>query len=142
MRSCQLAAELDPQFTSAGYCYPNHRHVAAGSIAMLNARPRMSEILRILPGSSLVAAPTDRDLATPEMPAGLEELFGGGGYTAKQRTALLQMAWDHVSSALDGRESASNCTPMVACSLGAAACGAISTATMSWRMQYWISSTR
>ena len=32
--------------------------------------------------------------------------FGGGGYTALQRSALLQMAWDHVSSALDGRESA------------------------------------
>ncbi|HUC73383.1 MAG TPA: hypothetical protein VMS01_19495, partial [Stellaceae bacterium] len=32
--------------------------------------------------------------------------FGGGGYTALQRAALLQMAWDHVSSALDGRESA------------------------------------
>ena len=40
------------------------------------------------------------------MAAGLEESFGGGGYTAIQRSALLQMAWDHVSSALDGRESA------------------------------------
>jgi 4-hydroxyphenylacetate 3-monooxygenase len=29
-----------------------------------------------------------------------------GGYTALQRSALLQLAWDHVSSALDGRESA------------------------------------
>ena len=106
VRSCQLAAELDPQFTSAGYCYPNHGHVAAGSIAMLNARPRMSEILRILPGSSLVVAPSDRDLASPEMAAGLEESFGGGGYSANQRSALLQMAWDHVSSALEGRESA------------------------------------
>jgi len=40
------------------------------------------------------------------MAAGLEETFGGGGYTALQRSALLQLAWDHVSSALDGRESA------------------------------------
>jgi aromatic ring hydroxylase len=106
VRSCQTAAELDPQFTPKGYCYPNHCHVAAGSIAMLKARPRMSEILRILPGSSLVVAPSDRDLATPELKAGLEESFAGGGYTALQRSALLQMAWDHVSSALDGRESA------------------------------------
>jgi aromatic ring hydroxylase len=66
----------------------------------------MAEILRILPGSSLVVAPSDRDLAAPEIAAGLEESFGGGGYTALQRSALLQMAWDHVSSALDGRESA------------------------------------
>jgi aromatic ring hydroxylase len=62
--------------------------------------------LRIIPGSSLVVAPSDRDLAAPELAAGLEESFGGGGYSALQRAALLQMAWDHVSSALDGREAA------------------------------------
>src|SRR4029077_5480806 len=105
-RSCQTAAERDPQFTSAGYCAPNHSHLMPGGIALLQARQRMAEILRILPGSSLVVAPSDRDLASPEIGAGLKESFGGGGYTAGQRAALLQMAWDHVSSALDGRESA------------------------------------
>ncbi len=106
VRSCQTAAERDPQFTAAGYCFPNVCHLAAGSIAMLKARPGMSEMLRIVPGSSLVVAPGDSDLAEPEIAAGLEESFSGGGYTALQRSALLQMAWDHVSSALDGRESA------------------------------------
>ena len=72
----------------------------------MKARQRISEILRIMPGSSLVVAPCDSDLAAPELAAGLEETFGGGGYTAPQRAALLQLAADHVSSALDGRESA------------------------------------
>jgi 4-hydroxyphenylacetate 3-monooxygenase len=40
------------------------------------------------------------------MAVDLDESFGGGGYSAKQRSALLQMAWDHASSALEGRESA------------------------------------
>jgi len=106
VRSCLTAAERDPDFTPAGYCFPAHRHLAAGGIALFKARQRMSEILRIVPGSSLVVAPSDRDLAAPELAAGLEESFGGGGYTALQRAALLQMAWDHVSSALDARESA------------------------------------
>jgi 4-hydroxyphenylacetate 3-monooxygenase len=106
VRSCLTAAERDPRFTPEGYCYPNHQHLAAGSIAILKARQRMSELLRMVPGSSLVVAPTDRDLAAPEVAAGLEESFGGGGYTALQRAALLQMSWDHVSSALDARESA------------------------------------
>jgi aromatic ring hydroxylase len=106
VRSCQTAAERDPQFTAQGYCFPNPCHLAAGSIAMLKARPGMSEMLRIVPGSSLVVAPGDTDLAAPEVAAGLEESFSGGGYSALQRSALLQMAWDHVSSALDGRESA------------------------------------
>jgi 4-hydroxyphenylacetate 3-monooxygenase len=106
VRSCLTAAERDPDFTPAGYCFPAHRHLAAGGIALFKARQRMSEILRIVPGSSLVVAPSDRDLTAPELAAGLEESFGGGGYTALQRAALLQMAWDHVSSALDARESA------------------------------------
>ena len=106
VRSCQTAAERDPQFTAEGYCFPNPCHLAAGSIAMLKARPVMSEMLRIIPGSSLVVAPGDTDLASPEVGAGLEESFSGGGYSALQRSALLQMAWDHVSSALDARESA------------------------------------
>jgi aromatic ring hydroxylase len=106
VRSCLVATERDPRFTAEGYCVPNHAHLAVGGIAILKARQRMAEILRIVPGSSLVVAPSDRDLDAPEVTAGLAESFGGGGYTALQRSALLQMAWDHVSSALDGRESA------------------------------------
>ena len=106
VRSCVTAAELDPQYTPEGYCYPNHTHIAAGSIAMLKARQGITETLRVLPGSSLVVAPTDTDLADRSMAAGLEDSFGGGGYSARQRAALLQATWDHASSALDGRESA------------------------------------
>ena len=106
VRSCLVAAERDPEFTPAGYCFPSHRHLAPGGIALFKARQRISELLRIIPGSSLVVAPADSDFARPELAAGLEDSFGGGGYTALQRAALLQLASDHVSSALDGRESA------------------------------------
>src|SRR5439155_15808399 len=91
VRSCLTAAERDPEFTPAGYCFPDHRHLAPSGIALFKARQRISEILRILPGSSLVVAPADSDLAAPELAAGLEESFGGGGYTALQRSALLQL---------------------------------------------------
>jgi aromatic ring hydroxylase len=106
VRTCQTAAELDPERTPDGLVIPARIHVAAGSIALQKARQRMAEILRILPGSSLVVAPADTDLAAPEVAAGLAESFGGGGYTALQRAALLQLAADHVGSALDSRESA------------------------------------
>jgi len=106
VRTCQTAAELDPELTPAGYCAPNLGHLSAGSLAMLKARPRMSEILKVLPGSSLLMAPADKDLAEPALADGLTESFAGGGYTALQRAALLQMAWDHVGSALDQREHA------------------------------------
>jgi aromatic ring hydroxylase len=106
VRSCLTAAEHEPEFTRGGLCYPRHAHIAAGGITLFKERQRISEILRIVPGSSLVVAPTDRDLADPELVKGLDDAFGGGGYTARQRAALLQLAADHVSSALDGRESA------------------------------------
>ena len=106
VRTCQTAAELDPDRSADGFAVPGRGHVAAGSIALQKSRQRIAEILRILPGSSLVVAPSDKDLAAPEIAAGLAESFGGGGYTALQRAALLQLASDHVSSALDGRESA------------------------------------
>jgi 4-hydroxyphenylacetate 3-monooxygenase len=105
VRSCITAAELDPSFTPEGYCYANHTHISVGSIAMLKARQRLTETLRILPGSSMIVAPSDTDLASAEVGPGLQTSFGGGGYSALQRAALLQMAWDHVGSSLDGRES-------------------------------------
>ena len=104
-RSCMTAAELDPETTVSGHALPNQLHVASAGINTLRVRQRMGQILRGLPGSSLVNAPADTDFADPQMAAELEDAFGGGGYTAMQRAALLQLAWDQVSSGLDGREA-------------------------------------
>jgi aromatic ring hydroxylase len=106
IRACQMAAVHEPEPTLTGYSAPNHAHVMAGGITLFKTRQQISEILRTIPGSSLVVAPSDSDLATPDLAVGLEEAVGGGGYSAAQRAALLQLAWDHASSGLDGRESA------------------------------------
>ena len=45
--SCITAAKRDPEETQASYCFPGLPHIAAGSIAMLKARQRITEILRI-----------------------------------------------------------------------------------------------
>jgi aromatic ring hydroxylase len=105
-RTCITAAELEPEMTCRGDALPGQLHLAAAAVNAFKCRQRMSEILRGLPGSSLVNAPADTDFADPAMAAELEDAFGGGGYTALQRAALLQLAWDQVSSGLDGRESA------------------------------------
>ena len=106
LRTSFVAAELDARVTDFGEYYPNALHLAAGAMTALESRQRLAEILRILPGSSLVMAPSDDDLTEELTGAGLEEAFGGAGYTALQRAGLLNLVWDHVSSGLDGRESA------------------------------------
>ena len=105
-RTCMTAAELDPEISYSGHSLPNQLHVATAGVNTLKVRQRMGEILRGLPGSSLINAPADTDFADPVMAAELEDAFGGGGYTAMQRAALLQLAWDQVSSGLDAREAA------------------------------------
>ena len=101
VRTCQTAAELDPERSVLGYAMPNRTHVASGSLALLRARQRMAEVLRILPGSSLVVAPADTDFGDPELGRHFEESMSGGTWTAEQRSALLNLAADHVMSALD-----------------------------------------
>ena len=85
---------------------PNQKRGAATGINTTGVRQRMAETLRGLPDLSLANAPADTDFANPKMAAELEEAFGGCGYTALQRAALLKLAWDQVSSGLDGREAA------------------------------------
>ena len=106
LRTCLTAAECDPDTSDGGFLLPRQIHLASGSLHAFAVRQRVTETLRRLPGSSLVVAPAPADLADPEMADGLEEAFGGGGYTAAQRAGLLNLIWDHVSSGLDGRESA------------------------------------
>jgi len=106
IRSCVTAAELDPEVTQAGYLLPRLLHLAPATIYTLRSRQRIAETLRNLAGQAGVLSPADVDFADEGLAAGLEESFGGGGYTATQRAALLQLAWDHVSSGLDGREAA------------------------------------
>ena len=103
VRSCQTAAERDPQFTSGGLLLSQslpsrrrqHRDAEGAPVHERDAAHRS----RLVPGGG---AGRRRSRRRPKSRAGLEESFSGGGYTALQRSALLQMAWDHVSSALDG----------------------------------------
>jgi len=71
--SCITAPQRDPEGRKPAICFPVCPTSAAGKYCRcFKARQRITEILRILPGSSLVVAPADTDLADPEMAAGLE----------------------------------------------------------------------
>ena len=102
VRSCLTASERDPEFTLSGYCVPKHSHLAAGGIRQTkraNPCPRCAHI----PGSSLVVAPTDKDLAMPELAVGLRRRLAAGDGRRVSAQHCARLAFDHVSSAL-GRE--------------------------------------
>ena len=96
----------------------------------------MSEILRGLPGSSLVNAPADTDFADPEMATELEDAFGGAATLRcnERRSCSLpgtksRLGWT------DGRRFLSS-TPAVDWRHGVAGCGPGLKATMSWPTAY------
>ena len=106
VRSCLTAAERDPRFTPEGYCVPNHCHLAAGSIAILRARQRMGEILRIVPGSSWSWRRRIRDLAAPKSPQGSTNCSAAAATPHCSARPCCRWPGTTSSSALDGRESA------------------------------------
>jgi aromatic ring hydroxylase len=104
-RTCIAAAELDPETTISGHALPRRLHLAPGALHALAARRRMDEALRRIAGAATLISPTDDDLDDRAIAGELERAFGGGGYTARQRAALLNLAWDHLASTLAGREA-------------------------------------
>jgi aromatic ring hydroxylase len=104
-RTCIAAAELDAETTTTGHALPRRSHLAPGALHALGARRRMDEALRKIAGAPALVAPAALDLDDAEIAGDLERAFGGGGYTARQRTALLRLAWDHLASSLAGREA-------------------------------------
>jgi 4-hydroxyphenylacetate 3-monooxygenase len=104
IRACLAASELDPERTALGHALPRQLHVAPAAIHALRVRPEMDATLRRLAGAASLIAPGASDLDDDRIAPQLERAFGGGGLTARQRAALLGLAWDHLSSSLAGRE--------------------------------------
>jgi aromatic ring hydroxylase len=104
VRACLTAAELAPEQTGGGYLQPRMVHVGCAAVYCMKARERMNGCLRRLAGSAPLVAPSEEDLADADVGPELARAFSGGGYTASQRSALLHLTWDHISSSLNGRE--------------------------------------
>ena len=130
VRTCITAAELDPSFTAEGYCYPNHVHTSVGSIAMLNARQRLTETLRILPGSSMIVAPTDSDLAYPPK-SGLDWRNRSAAEAIRRCNGRHCCRWHGIMSVRHwtGASRCTNCIPTAGSRSGALGCGGALLAT-------------
>ena len=132
IRACQTAAVHEPEPTPTGFVGPNGRHVMAGGITLFKARQQISEILRIIPGSSLVVAPADTDLAAPELSAGLEEAFAGAGTPRRSARRCYSSPGTMCHRGSTAASWPSSCTPAAACRPGAAGCARALPITTRW----------
>ena len=134
VRTCLTAAELDPEVTAAGLLHSRTAATSrAGSIAMLKARQRMTEILRILPGSSLVVAPSDTDLAAPEIGGRARGVVRAAAGTPRCSARPCSSSPRTTSPPRStGASRRSSCTPTAASRRGGGGSAATSAATTSW----------
>jgi aromatic ring hydroxylase len=106
MRASMRAGIAAGQETPSGVIAPDTLHIAAGTIYALQNRAKLADTIRTLGGFGGMLAPSLADLSNPEIGPELEKSYGGGRYTARQRSALLHLLRDHTASAMDAREAA------------------------------------
>jgi 4-hydroxyphenylacetate 3-monooxygenase len=106
IRTALDASAAIPQLTGAGSAMPNQMHLATGTMYALQKRAWAAETVRTLAGFGGMLAPTAENLADPEIGEHLTASYGGGNWTARQRSALLHLLRDHTASAMDAREAA------------------------------------
>jgi aromatic ring hydroxylase len=97
-------ADARPQVTETAV--PDQMHIITGSIFALNNRARMAETVRNLAGYGCMLSPALNDLLDPDFGPAIVPNYEGGGYTARERAALLHLLNDATASALEGREAA------------------------------------
>ena len=133
VRSCLTAAERDPQFTAAGYCYPNHLHLRLGQHrdaegAAAHERDHAHRA-RFVAGGRADRSRHRRagDGRGTGRVVRRRRLHGAAarGAAADWRGITCRRRWTRASWR-------SSCTPMAASRSGAAASAAASIATTSW----------
>ncbi|MGH8336974.1 MAG: 4-hydroxyphenylacetate 3-hydroxylase C-terminal domain-containing protein, partial [Gammaproteobacteria bacterium] len=103
MRACLRAAEADAHMDKWGEWVPARAPLDTARNLFPRLYPRMIEILQLNSSSSLMAAPSEADFASPLLPD-LERYLGTTGASARDRVALFRLAWDVAGSAFGGRQ--------------------------------------
>src|SRR5262249_44921212 len=66
--------------------------------------PRLIEILQLIGSGGLMATPTERDLATPEIAPDIERYYQSATRMGHERVRLFRLAWDLACSSFAGRQ--------------------------------------
>ena len=96
-------AEADAAVDEWGVMSPAAMPLMVARQLFIRMYPRMAEILHLLGSSSLMALPTEADLAGPLAPD-IERYLETDTATAQERVRLFRLAWDTCCSAFASRQ--------------------------------------
>jgi 4-hydroxyphenylacetate 3-monooxygenase len=104
LRAYLLAAEAAAVEDENGYWVPNPSIMGTARNYFPKAYPRLIEILQLIGSSGLMATPTERDLAAPELSADVEKYYQSATLMGHDRVRLFRLAWDLACSSFAGRQ--------------------------------------
>ena len=104
LRAYLRAAEADAVADQYGDFVPNPDIISTARNFFPRVYPRLIEILQLIGSSGLMATPTERDLATPEIAGDIERYYQSATLMGKDRVRLFRLAWDLACSSFAGRQ--------------------------------------
>ena len=97
------AAEADAQLDEWGVMCPAEFPLMVARHLFMRMYPRMAEILQLLGSSSLMALPTEADLAGALAPE-IDRYLETDAASAEERVKIFRLAWDTCCSAFGSRQ--------------------------------------
>lgn len=99
-----LAEETQAEVDEDGIAWPSKTALYAVMALQSELNPRLIDMARELAGGSMIMLPSSvKDFENPETAADLERYVQSPGFTARERIAILKMAWDMIGSEFAGR---------------------------------------
>jgi 4-hydroxyphenylacetate 3-monooxygenase len=103
-RSCIQTAEENAHEFGNGVWFPQGAPLVALRATLPTWFPRVNEIIRLLGSHNLLAAPTEAQLADPQLRPLIDQyMHGAGNVSAETRSRVFRLAWDFTGSALASR---------------------------------------
>ena len=98
------AQEIKATIDANGVVWPSRTALYAVMALQSEINPRMIEIIRELTGSAMITMPSSlKDLESPETSADIERYLASSVSSARDRIALMRLAWDFIGSEFGAR---------------------------------------
>jgi 4-hydroxyphenylacetate 3-monooxygenase len=100
LHSHETVAEIDKE----GVLWPSRTALYSVMALQSQINPHMIDIVRELTGAGMITVPSSsKDFDNPEIAADIERYYVSGVMTARERVALMRLAWDFIGTEFGNR---------------------------------------